>query len=146
MGLNMYAKATSPIRRYFDMLLHHQLRAARPLTEPQLATLLPSAYRHEQYLKQLQKLSTRYWTLAYIQRLLSAAPQEDAPYLTTRLIVLDSSTGTRQKLWIESLALILYGTLLGKGPGVQLRAGQEIERARILSVDPMRSAIELAIV
>lgn len=148
MGLDMYTKATSPIRRYFDMLVHHQLRAAtdKPvvLSENSMAALIPSVYRHEQYLKQVQKISTRFWVMKHYQSLLASDP--DDPLLTTRIIILDSASGARQKVWVENLALILYATVLGRVPNAAaMSAGHEIEAAKIISVDPMRSSIDLTI-
>jgi hypothetical protein len=147
MGLDMYAKATSPIRRYFDLLLHHQVKASlankKPMMESELAMLLPPTYRHEQYLKHLQKASTRYWTLRHIQAVLQGDPTD--PRLLTRLIILDGAhSGARQKVWVESLALILYANVLGKLPA-GIAAGSEVETARISAVDPLRTYIELVI-
>lgn len=147
MGLDMYAKATSPIRRYFDLLLHHQVKSSlmkkNVLTDSDLAKLLPPTYRHEQYLKHLQKASTRYWTLRHLQSILHSDPTD--PRLTTSLIILDSApSSSRQKVWVESLALILYANVLGKLP-TGLMAGTQIHEARVSAVDPLRTYIEFVI-
>lgn len=72
LGLAAYAQATSPMRRYLDLVVHQQLRAylaGRPLLSPQdvlervgaAEAIIPSARQAEQY-------SNRHWTLVYLQR------------------------------------------------------------------------------
>lgn len=143
MGLEAYAKATSPLRRYFDLLLHAQLTASKTaLSHSQLDALLPAAYRHEQYLKSLQRASLRFWTLRYAQQRLQAGDALPGP-----ILVLDASSAsasTRQRVWIESLGLICYASLLGKLP-YNLEPGQ-VFHAQIVAVDPFKSTIDLQII
>jgi hypothetical protein len=143
MGLDAYAKATSPLRRYFDLLLHAQFTASKcPLNDRQLAALLPAAYRHEQYLKSLQRASLRFWTLRYAQQRLQAGDALPGP-----ILILDASSAsasTRQKVWIESLGLICYASLLGKLP-YNLEPGQTFH-TQIVAVDPFKSTIDLQII
>lgn len=152
MGLDMYAKATSPIRRYLDLILHHQVKASlasrKPLGEAELASIIPSVYRHEQYLKHVQKASVRYWTLRHLENLLAKQEShgnEHEGLLKTKLILLDPSplTIARQKVWIESVGLIVYGSLLGRLP-TNMQAGQELE-GTIHAVSALRSTIEILI-
>jgi hypothetical protein len=144
MGVPMYTKATSPIRRYFDMLLHQQLKTTwtagtKPISEQTMVDILPSAYRHEQYLKQVEKVSVRYWTLKHLESVLRTNP--DDPLLTTKLVLLDGGYGQRQKVWIESIGLVLHVNILGVLPST-LRPGVELDGARVLTVDPIRSQLD----
>jgi len=153
MGLDMYSKATSPIRRYLDLVLHHQVKSSlgsrKPLSEAELTSIIPSVYRHEQYLKHMQKASVRYWTMRHLERLLAKQDQsqgdENGGILKTRLILLSPSplAVAKHKLWVESLGLIVYGTLLGRLPA-NMQAGQELE-GTIHAVNALRSTIEILI-
>jgi hypothetical protein len=57
MGLPSYCKSTSPLRRAFDLILHHQIRgilkAKRSDSIPNLQAVIPKMYHHEQFLKRL---------------------------------------------------------------------------------------------
>jgi exoribonuclease-2 len=72
LGLNAYAQATSPMRRYLDLVVHQQLRAYlanKPLLTPEqilervgaVEAILPSTRPAEQY-------SERHWILVYLLR------------------------------------------------------------------------------
>lgn len=144
MGVGLYARATSPIRRYFDLLLHHQVRATlvpglRPAAEAEVAALLPALYRHEQYLRHLQLVSTRYWVLRHVRAALLAGGEP--PVLRSGVLVLEPGQG-RHRVWVESLALVLYAGVLGR-PAAGLQTGSAFD-ARLVGVDPMRGTVELA--
>ncbi len=72
LGLAAYAQATSPLRRYLDLVVHQQLR--RHLAgEPPLdtAAILERIGEVEDLLaaaRQAESRSTRHWTLAYLAR------------------------------------------------------------------------------
>ena len=72
LGLSAYAQATSPMRRYLDLVVHQQLRAYlanQPLLTPEqilervgaVEAVLPSTRPAEQY-------SERHWILVYLLR------------------------------------------------------------------------------
>ena len=72
LGLSAYAQATSPMRRYLDLVVHQQLRAYlanKPLLTPEqilervgaVEAILPSTRPAEQY-------SERHWIMVYLLR------------------------------------------------------------------------------
>lgn len=115
MALPFYAKATSPLRRYADLLLHQQLLSVLSPgrnypSRDDLSTLLPACYRHEQYLRRLDWASRRYWTLAYMEQELAA--NHDQP-LPVTVIPLAREAKTLQ-LFIEQYGLrYFHGALFG---------------------------------
>jgi exoribonuclease II len=73
LGLDAYVQATSPIRRYGDLLIHFQVKAhisglPLPFTESTLQDLLsmvdPAIYEASQ----MEKQTVRYWSLEYLRR------------------------------------------------------------------------------
>ncbi len=72
LGLAAYAQATSPLRRYLDLVVHQQLRrhlAGEPLLDA--AAILDRIGEVEELLaaaRQAESRSTRHWTLAYLAR------------------------------------------------------------------------------
>lgn len=72
LGLEVYTQATSPIRRYTDMLVHWQIKAHlidRPLPfgVEQLDILIKGLEPAIFEASQVEKLTQRYWTLVYLQ-------------------------------------------------------------------------------
>jgi hypothetical protein len=70
-GLGVYAKATSPLRRYSDVIVHRQLRAFAaggplPWNAEALAGALPTLAERERAVARAQALSERYWTLVHL--------------------------------------------------------------------------------
>jgi len=72
LGLEMYVQATSPLRRYLDLVVHQQLRAWLTGTE-----LLDSAAILERVgaaesvtgsVRQAERLSNKHWTLVYLMQ------------------------------------------------------------------------------
>ncbi|MCX7024321.1 MAG: RNB domain-containing ribonuclease [Spirochaetes bacterium] len=70
LGLSFYAQATSPLRRYGDLLAHQQLRAAlagrQPLDEDELASRLGRALAALALNRQAERASELHWTLAWL--------------------------------------------------------------------------------
>lgn len=72
LGLAAYVQATSPLRRYLDLVVHQQLRchlAGEPLLDP--AAILERIGEVEEPLaaaRQAESRSARHWTLAYLAR------------------------------------------------------------------------------
>jgi exoribonuclease-2 len=70
LGLDVYAQATSPLRRYFDLVIHQQLRAylrGEPLLDSaELLERVGTAEVAIQAARQAQRLSNRHWTLVYL--------------------------------------------------------------------------------
>ena len=70
MGLDLYAQATSPMRRYLDLVVHQQLRAFLAGTEPMSSKVMASHIAQAQLnadgTRQAERLSRRHHTLRFI--------------------------------------------------------------------------------
>lgn len=70
LGLKAYAQATSPLRRYLDLVVHQQLRAQvrgdRTLAADQLLARVGAAQAVTGAVRQAERLSNRHWTLVYL--------------------------------------------------------------------------------
>jgi len=69
-GLNQYARATSPIRRYSDILIHYQIKSHLqgrdlPFDSNFMEKISMSIDQKEREAKELQKRSERFWTHRY---------------------------------------------------------------------------------
>lgn len=71
LGLTAYVTATSPIRRYFDLVTQRQLRAAAGLEEPytpkQIETIISNSEEPMLQVGRIQYRRQRYWLLKYLQ-------------------------------------------------------------------------------
>jgi exoribonuclease II len=77
LGLETYTQATSPIRRYSDLLTHFQLKAhlrgqVLPFTAEQLKEVMMSVTSITQEVTMVERQTNRYWALEYLRR----QPQE----------------------------------------------------------------------
>ena len=72
LGLPVYTRITSPLRRYNDLLGHHQLRlwlAGQPaLTEQQLVERMGEAEVAATAVRRAESQSRQHWTLVYLQQ------------------------------------------------------------------------------
>jgi exoribonuclease-2 len=73
LGLDVYTQATSPIRRYSDLLTHFQLKAhlrgeAPPFTTEQLKEVMLSVTTATQEVTLIERQTNRYWGLEYLRR------------------------------------------------------------------------------
>ena len=73
LGLNTYTQATSPIRRYSDLLTHFQLKAhlrgeALPFSAEQLKEVMLSVTSATQEVTLVERQTNRYWGLEYLRR------------------------------------------------------------------------------
>jgi len=70
LGLDLYSQATSPLRRYLDLVVHQQLRAyltgANVLTEAELLERVGAAEAITGSIRQAERLSNKHWTLVYL--------------------------------------------------------------------------------
>ncbi|KAL7746476.1 3'-5' RNA exonuclease complex component [Sorochytrium milnesiophthora] len=71
--LDGYSKVTSPLRRYVDMIAHHQLKACMlglqaPFTESSLADILPEQIRVEKVVRALQRSRVQQWTVEMLRQ------------------------------------------------------------------------------
>jgi exoribonuclease-2 len=73
LGLSLYTQATSPIRRYTDLLVHWQIKAhlsqqTLPFSAEQVDMLLKGLEPAIATATQLERQTQRYWTLEYLRR------------------------------------------------------------------------------
>ena len=72
LGLNAYVTATSPIRKYFDLLTQRQIRAAlgmeRPYTSDEIAQVLQFLELPMANVSRTQFGRNRYWLLKYLEQ------------------------------------------------------------------------------
>jgi len=70
LGLSGYAQATSPLRRYLDLVVHQQLRAAlrgqRLLSEGEILERIGAVEAVLPALRRAEQLSEQHWTLVYL--------------------------------------------------------------------------------
>jgi exoribonuclease-2 len=70
LGLDVYAQATSPLRRYLDLVVHQQLRAylgGRELLDPQqVLERVGAAESITGSTRQAERLAQKHWTLVYL--------------------------------------------------------------------------------
>ena len=125
-GLDYYAQASSPIRRYMDLVLQRQLLAA--LASPpsvayqadELLKVLANAEAAEAEGKELERRAKRYWTLRYLERNAVGRPLE--------------ATALRDGATAELDAYAVRGTL----HGAPYLASQSRIVVRIARVEPIR--------
>jgi exoribonuclease-2 len=71
-GLPAYSRATSPLRRYLDLVAHQQLRLSlqgRPLlNEQQMLERVGESEAVTRIVAQAELLSRRHWTLVYLHQ------------------------------------------------------------------------------
>ncbi|ADV66236.1 RNB domain-containing ribonuclease [Deinococcus maricopensis] len=70
MGLDLYAQATSPMRRYLDLVVHQQLRAVlrgdEPLAGRDIAARTAEANMSADAVRAAERASRRHWTLKHL--------------------------------------------------------------------------------
>ncbi len=70
LGLEVYARATSPLRRYLDLVVHQQLRAflrgEETLGEEEVLERVGAAEAVTGGARQAERLARRHWTLVYL--------------------------------------------------------------------------------
>jgi exoribonuclease-2 len=72
LGLSAYVTATSPIRKYFDLITQRQLRGILGLEEPytkeEIESLIQRLEQPMSYVAKIQRSRHRYWLLKYLER------------------------------------------------------------------------------
>lgn len=70
LGLDIYARATSPLRRYLDLVIHQQLRAflhgTDTLDEQEVLERVGAAEAVTGQVRQAERLARRHWTFVYL--------------------------------------------------------------------------------
>ncbi|MFO8085264.1 MAG: RNB domain-containing ribonuclease [Desulfobacterales bacterium] len=86
LGLDAYITATSPIRKYFDLLTQRQLRASMGIEEPYSTEDVARIIGHLEYpmscVSRLQFRRNRYWLLKYLET--HVGKKEEAIVLSKR--------------------------------------------------------------
>lgn len=134
LGLDTYTQATSPIRRYSDLLTHFQLKAhlrgeVLPFSAEQLKEVMLSVSNVTQEVTMVERQTNRYWALEYLRR------NPDKVWQTVVLMWLREDSG---------LALILLEEL-----GLQLpmffkrsvRLGEQLS-VKVSHSDPHKDVIQ----
>jgi exoribonuclease-2 len=72
LGLELYCRATSPLRRYLDLVLHQQLRAflggGKLLSPDEITARIGVCDALTAAVQKTERLSKLHWTLVYLQR------------------------------------------------------------------------------
>jgi exoribonuclease II len=73
LGLDTYTQATSPIRRYSDLLTHFQIKAhlrgeVLPFSAEQLKEVMMTVTSITQEVVMVERQTNRYWSLEYLRR------------------------------------------------------------------------------
>ncbi|MDX9786597.1 MAG: RNB domain-containing ribonuclease [Desulfobacterales bacterium] len=86
LGLDAYVTATSPIRKYFDLITQRQIRAVlgmeAPYTEKQIEELLQKLEQPMSAVSRLQFRRNRYWLLKHLEK--RTGQKEEAIVLNKR--------------------------------------------------------------
>ncbi|WP_414620051.1 ribonuclease catalytic domain-containing protein [Calothrix sp. CCY 0018] len=134
LGLETYTQATSPIRRYSDLLTHFQIKAhlrgdVLPFSADELKEVMMTVTSITQEVVMVERQTNRYWALEYLRR------------------HLDKAWDTTVLMWLRedsNLALILLEDLGLQLPMFFKRAvdlGEEI-LVKVTHSDPQKDVIQ----
>ncbi len=86
LGLEAYVTATSPIRKYYDLVTQRQIRAAlgfeAPLNQQEIDDIILKTQQPMAHVSKIQYLRQRYWLLKYLESHIGA--REEALVLSRR--------------------------------------------------------------
>ncbi|KAI8341836.1 hypothetical protein BC941DRAFT_346042 [Chlamydoabsidia padenii] len=144
-----YCKATSPLRRYMDMIIHWQLKAhllgeKPPFDVDALNTLGPRIERREKQMSRLQSRSLQFWVLSLMQRL------EHDKDMTWRCMVNEESKQATTQLggyMRAASATILDLGIRGRIEHLKdsVHVG-DVLNVRISSIDPRLGMVNMVVV
>ncbi|MFB2772925.1 ribonuclease catalytic domain-containing protein [Pelatocladus sp. BLCC-F211] len=134
LGLDTYTQATSPIRRYSDLLTHFQLKAhlrgdILPFSAEQLKEVMMTVTTITQEVTMVERQTNRYWALEYLRRC------TDSVWHATVLMWLREDSG---------LALILLedlGLQLPMSFRRALKLGEQVA-VKVSHADPQKDVIQ----
>lgn len=110
LGLNAYVQATSPLRRYLDLVTHQQLRAhlrgETLLDQMQVQERIGAADAAYGIVRTVERLSVGHWTHAYLQR---------QPDWEGAGVIVDLN-GSRSTVLVPALALEFQAYLRSPAP------------------------------
>ncbi len=132
LGVDVYLQASSPLRRYSDLLASLQLRAwllglPQPFEPGDLMPILGNAEAVVDEVSRVERKSTRYWLLEALARRGG----------TVQALVLESNPRLRAQVLVEDLALRVYVQVPRPIP-----VGERIS-LRVTHVDPLRDQVVL---
>ncbi|KNE63231.1 hypothetical protein AMAG_08380 [Allomyces macrogynus ATCC 38327] len=168
-----YAKVTSPLRRFGDLVAHHQIKAqllkdagidpppitdgvALPLPSPALADLLQSTLRKERQIRTLQKHRLAWWALECLRvrvdsakgAVASAGRTAEDPTLveyTARISRVFEPSGAAMAILADAGTTAFVRPDRERWPLGALRVGDWV-MARITAVDPLARNLEAEVV
>jgi len=132
LGVDVYLQASSPLRRYSDLLASLQIRSwllglPQPFEPADLMPILGNAEAVVDEVSRVERRSTRYWLLQALARRGG----------TVQALVLENSPRLRAQVLIEDLALRVYVQVPRALP-----VGERIS-LRVTQVDPLRDQVVL---
>ena len=134
LALDAYVQATSPIRRYADLVTQRQFEALRqgtdPLDEASLASLLGELESPLRQVQQISREDQRHWQQVWFEQ----HPHEQWPALFLRWLRQDQRLGL---VWAEDLAMTLAAEC---PPGSQ---PADALLLRVQQVDALRDVLKL---
>jgi len=135
LGLEAYVQATSPIRRYGDLLAHWQLKAhlrgeAPVFTAAELQSILQSVTAVAQEASWVERQTNRYWSLEYLRRHGSG--------VWTALVL----RRLREDMDLVLVLLEELGLELGMRVPRPVKLGEHLQ-VQVTHVDPYRDVIHL---
>ncbi len=130
LGLTAYTQASSPIRRYADLVTQRQftaMLAGKPVPHgrEELMQILATAESAEVEIRQLEERSTQYWLLQYLNR-------EHMEKALPAIVIDNKSNVELEDFYLRAK---LSGPVRGK-------PGDRIE-ARIETIDPLKGELRL---
>ncbi|TFY80821.1 hypothetical protein EWM64_g3186 [Hericium alpestre] len=115
-----YARATSPLRRYSDLLAHWQIKHAllHPDAGPlfsweEMATKMERFDRREHKLRRAQRAHVRFWAMFYLQRLLERPEQIREDLYSLRNIEARASKSVSRNTVVDKQNQAMYVPRLG---------------------------------
>jgi hypothetical protein len=141
MGLDAYVKATSPLRRYLDLVTHRQLYSIfegnrrKSYSQTDLSIMIPPIYRHELYVKKLQRQATRFWINMYLSKLLS----KEKVILEGTVLDIDQVSGITS-VFLDFPALLTYQARIVNVS--ELRKGT-LGRFKLIEINVLRGFVKL---
>jgi exoribonuclease-2 len=121
LGLSAYTQLTSPIRRFADLVVQRQIRAALvgepyPYEREELLHVLAAAETVEREMRALEQRAQRYWLLEYLRQL----PEQEM-----EAVVVKRVRGGYEVEVVEWLVRALLTTSAELVPGTRLRVRRE---------------------
>ena len=98
LGLPVYSRATSPLRRYLDLVVHQQLRrhlrGETPLSQAEILERVGAAEAIAGNISRAERLSNQHWTLVYLMR---------NPYWRGKAVLVDKQQNRRGTVLLPEL-------------------------------------------